>query len=281
MPKHAEAASPSLTVEYKNKQPVEVADFANSLFAVANEYKRFTEIRHADSEVPEVRLYVKEMREGSIIAILQPLQPTIDFTVATAVAAIPSIANVNDIIEFGGHLRDAVRFLLGASGKRPELTKSSLENVNSIVEPTAKDQGAQLIINVTGNNNKMLVINASSLDSNAVQNAAKRELKNLALPAQESYEKVILTWYQVRKDRSDKGDRAIIESISDRPFRCVFQNETVKAAILADEENLFKFAYYVDVMVERIKGKIICYKIMGLYEKISLSSGDADEGDEK
>lgn len=273
MPKPpVDATTPSLTIQYKNTRPLEVGDFADSLYAVANEYKRFVENKAGDAtDAPEFRLFVKEMREGSIIAVLEALPSFHDMAVTAGVGlvALPSISQVNDIYDFAGHLKVTFDYLLHSVGKKPELNKASLDNVNSIVEPTAKDQGSQLIINVTGNNN-VLVLNASSLDTNAVQNAAKRELKSLALPAQQSYERVILTWYQVRKDSSDKGDRAIIESVSERPYKCVFQNETVKAAILADAENLFKFAYFVDVMVERIRGKIICYKIMGLYDKIPL-----------
>lgn len=283
MPKSAVAeAAPALTIQFKNTRPIEVGDFADSLYAVANEYKRFVETKNSNvAEAPEFRLFVKEMREGSIVAVLEALPSANDMVVyATAgIAALPSITQVNDIYDFAGHLKSSFDYLLKAVGKRPALNKTSLENISSIVEPTAKDPGSKIIINVTGNNNNVMVLDASSLDSNAVQNASKRELKNLALPAQESHERVILTWYQVRKDSSDKGDRAIIESIDDRPYKCVFQNETVKAAILADAENLFKFAYYVDVMVERIRGKIICYKIMGLYDKIALGDVDKDDDD--
>ncbi len=283
MPKSAIAeVSPALTIQFKNTRPIEVGDFADSLYAVANEYKRFVETKNSyTAEAPEFRLFVKEMREGSIVAVLEALPTIQDMAVATGVTAIalPSIAQINDIYDFAGHLKTTFDYLLKSAGKRPALNKASLENVASIVEPTAKDPGSKIIINVTGNNNNVMVLDASSLDSNALQNASKRELKNLALPAQETYEKVILTWYQVRKDSSDKGDRAIIESIADRPYKCVFQNETVKAAILADAENLFKFAYYVDVMVERIRGKIICYKIMGLYDKIALGDLDREDDD--
>lgn len=267
---------PTLVIEYKNKGPIEVTDFANSLFAVANEFKHFSETSEKSTEASEARLYVKEMKEGSIIAVLESL-PTAHMlaeTITTGVAAASVVTAVakhgNEIVKFAGHVKTVFGYLLSPSSKKPELTKSSLENVSSIFRPTAKDDGSQIVINVTGNNNKILILQANSNDSESVGKAAKQELKKLALPAQETNEKVVLTWFQVRKGSSDKGDRAIIKAISDKPHKCVFHNETVKAAILADAENLFRFAYVVDVLVERLRGKISCYKIMGLYSKIPL-----------
>jgi len=264
-------SAPSLVIEYKNKDPLEVTDFANSLFAVANEFKHYSETveRGSEAEIPDFRLFVKEMKEGSIIAVLEAYAVTHPLA-ATVAGTVTAVKGVNEIVKFGDHLKTAYNSLLNPAPKKPELTKSSLDNVDAIFRPTSKDDGSHIVINVTGNDNKIQILNATSNESSTVRKAAKKELKNLAIPAQESKERVTLTWYQVRKGNSDKWDRAVISSISDSPFKCVFQNETVKAAILADAENLFKFAYVVDVMVERVRGKISCYKIMGLYNKIAL-----------
>ena len=64
-----------ITVEIKNRNPVELEDLTRSLLSFADEYKRFM-ATHSDPLLEEdVRLYVKEIRPGSIIADLTPYAP--------------------------------------------------------------------------------------------------------------------------------------------------------------------------------------------------------------
>jgi hypothetical protein len=246
-----------LTFEIKNQHPVELVDLTQSLLSFADEYKRYIAGNEDPVVAEDVRLYVKEMRSGSIIADL----------VANAPYALPLIENANTVFEFIKYLKEATDYLLGKSDKKPELDKANYENFVKILEPISKDHSSQLNIGAININQPQapVIINLNSLESNAAQNAAKRELDALKEPVTGMHEKVLLYWYQARNDpHSDKGDRAIIESIFSSPVKVVFVNETIKAKILSGD--LFHLAYVVDVAVETIKGRPALYRILEMHE---------------
>jgi hypothetical protein len=80
------------------------------------------------------------------------------------------------------------------------------------MEPVAKDGGANLFLNVSGDVH--IHNHYNSQQANAVQNSARRFLGN-PLPTNEVHHDQLLSLYQVRGDISAKvGDRGIIEAIS-------------------------------------------------------------------
>jgi hypothetical protein len=145
------------------------------------------------------------------------------------------------------------------------------ENFAGFVEPIAKDNASQLNVNTVINGNPTLMFNLSSIDANAAQNAAKREIGMLREPSTGLHRNVVLYWYQAKKDiTSQTGDRVIIESLYPQPVKVIFDNEIVKTHMLLGVENPFMSAYRVDVAVETIGGKPILYKIMNMHERIEI-----------
>ena len=137
------------------------------------------------------------------------------------------------------------------------------------VEITAKDSGAQIIFAPTINGKAEFNFDLSSLDSNAAQNKAAKEIQALRESQMGLHQKVLLYWYQTRNDTvSAAGDRAIIESISSSPLKTVFVAEPLKASMLAMDENIFKKAFLVDVLVETIGGVPKLYKIQAVHEAV-------------
>jgi hypothetical protein len=246
----------SLTI--RNVDPVELTDFTSALLALADEYNRLWSGESTDAVVEDVRLYVKEMRPGSIVADLIALAP----------GALPFVENSNHVFAFVGYLKTAFDALLGQSVNPKPLDRSSYENLSSIVDPVAKDAGASLSI-ATVNFNAPVTINLNHVQANAIQNAAKRKQAELAIPVMGTKEKVLLYWYQARNDsKSSAGDRAIVETIHANPVKVVFANESIKAKILSASENPFKMAYVVDLVVETIRGRPKLYRIIEMHEVI-------------
>ena len=64
-----------LTIEVKNTRPVELLDLIASLTALANEYLRHFQRSNEENSACEGRLYVKEIRKGSIVAELIAASP--------------------------------------------------------------------------------------------------------------------------------------------------------------------------------------------------------------
>ena len=251
-----------LKIEVKNVMPVELLDLTGSLTAFANEYARHLSRADPEAVAAEVRLYVKEVHSGSIVATLIAASPQI----------FQGISYLNSVISFSKFLQTSYDFLTGKSKEKPEdLDKKGLENLSQIVEPIAKDSGSQLNI---GTLNGTVIYNVSSAEANQAQNAASRLLRDGITTATKLHEKVLLYWYQARNDaQSRTGDKGIIESIYPQPVRVVCATDGIKMDMILDEQNPFKNAYLVDVAIETIGGKPMVYKIVRLHEKVPLDGG--------
>lgn len=250
------AAEGQITLKIDNKKPIELLDLTASLAALGSEYLRHIEQEHPEDQASEVRLYVNEIRTGSVLATLAAASPQI----------IEMGTYALSVISFVEKLSEAYGFLTGLGRKPDNLDKKMLENLSSIVEPIAKDAGSQLNIG-TNNGNVFLVV--TSNDANRAQNTIHRLLEDEATTSTRYHEKVVLYWHQARNDvKSGAGDRGIIESISDAPVKVMCVNERIKQQMVLDVENPFREAYLVDVAVETIKGKPAVYKVMALYDKI-------------
>ena len=77
-----------LTIHIENKSPIELIDFTESFEALGNEYYKFLSENENFKLKKETKLYVKEIKSGSIITVLSDLVP----------AVIPFAENANSVI---------------------------------------------------------------------------------------------------------------------------------------------------------------------------------------
>lgn len=235
-----------LIIYIKNQEPIELSDFANSMTALSNEYQAEFGKDH--------RLYIHEVRSGSICATL----------VAGVAVTLPMFEHANSIIEFGRNFMSILRYLRGEQSTKPELTQQTLNNINKFIEPIAKDGGSILNIEITGDNN-MLVINSN--DANAMQNRIKREQELLKIPVQGIHDNVVLYWKQTRQD-TKKGYKGIIETISPKEIKVNFADNHIQSQMV--QEHPYKHAYLVDVKVQTVHGKPALYTITQFHDVIDL-----------
>lgn len=250
-----------LTVEIKNDAPVLLDDFTRSFGALADEYEIYISTRSPFEVTGDVKLYIREIRPGSIVADLIAQAP-----VGVALA-LPWIKNAKTVVEFAKYLGTAYEWLIGKTKEKPSLSKQEFENLSTILDPVAKDSSAQ--VNISGNHNQTVVhvININSLEANAAQNTTRREIESLREPLTRQHEKVLMYFYQARDDmRSDKGDRARIESISAQPVKVAFVDEHLKERAFDVEHGPFRSAYVVDVSVETINGRPALYRITAIHD---------------
>ncbi len=251
-----------LTVEIMNHRPLELADMTRGFLGLAEEFQHFIERDEPETAAGEVKLYIQEIRSGSIIADLVAVSPQL----------IQSVSHINAVINFGKHLKNAYGYLTGKSESKPRLDKESYQNLANLVEPIANDHGSQLNIGII---NGPVHISLNSTDANAAQNSARKELEKLKEPNSSMHEKVVLYWYQARADTTSKaGDRGIIESISPNPVKVICVSDAIKLQMIFEQENPFKEAYIVDVVVETIKGKPALYKIIAIHDKFERDVRD-------
>lgn len=91
---------PILRVELKNKRPVELTDLTMSLMALGQSYEDFVTEHGFDTSPGNVRLYIKELRTGSIIAELQSMLDQASFVVEHKELFAAFLANFNDLVTF-------------------------------------------------------------------------------------------------------------------------------------------------------------------------------------
>ena len=110
-------------------------------------------------------------------------------------------------------------------------------------------------VQTTINNDIENVFVMGSVEANAMQNGIRKKISELQEPIRGAKYKVVLYWFQARKDlKSQTGNRAIIESIIEAPVK-VIVDEHIKNDMLLGVDNPFKMAYVVDVEVETVRGK--------------------------
>ncbi len=249
--------SDKLIVEYKNKNPMELIDLATSMSSISREFsKRF----HAESY--GAKLYVREVRNGSTIIELVPV----------VIGQLPIlIEHYKTIITFVEQTIIVVNWLLGKEDKPEHITREGLNNITNIVEPIAKDVGSQINIGSYNDNSRINNITINYTESNAIQNRATKELEILKEPIVGLHEKVLLHWVQAKNDiKSNAGDKAKIESITNKSVKAIFDKKDLKQTMLYDEPHPFSKAYLVDVKVETINNNPTVYKIIKLHEIIDV-----------
>lgn len=249
-----------LTIEIKNKHPVELADLAKSMASFADEYRRFVG-RDAHFAPDDVKLYVKEIRSGSIVQELVALAPY----------ALPFAEHAKTIIDYAKWLKELLDWYVGRSEEKPRsVEKNTLQNLSYFVEPVAKDHGAQANIGAINFNGDVAIsFNFNSTDANAAQNALRRELDSMREPVTGLHEQVVMYWAQARNQTDNKaGDKARIESIYAGDVKVTFSTIGMKTKMLHDEPFAFKRAFVVDVAVETIEGRPVLYRVLNLHEVI-------------
>ncbi|WP_238877109.1 hypothetical protein [Achromobacter xylosoxidans] len=249
-----------VVIELKNGEPVELLDFANSMLGAGNQYAHFLERSGLASGVPDAKLYIKEIRPGSIIATLGAL----------ASVAIPLIEQYNVVHDFAGHLKTIASTLLGKDrAAAQKLDPVTLRNVSKFVEPVAKDAAAQLNVGTIENHGVINVFSLNSTEANAIQNRAKALLQfdNKSQVAAGNHEEVAMYW--ARATNSEKNattDRATIESIYPKPVKVHFASAELKRLMLLDIPHPFSKAFIVNVRVETVEEKPILYYVTELLD---------------
>ena len=116
------AMNTEITITIQNKQPVELLDLTTSFVGLADEFRDHIQKNFPEVAAAEVRLYVKEIRAGSIVAELVAISPQL----------IQGVSYLNAVVSFTKHLKAAYDFLSGKSDDKPELEKGSYNNLLSI-----------------------------------------------------------------------------------------------------------------------------------------------------
>lgn len=249
----------TLTVKISNSEPVELADFAKSMMSLANDY----ESRQTANPALPAKLYIKEIRSGSIIAEFAPLLP---------LAGQLLIEHYDQIQNYAEYLYGTLGWLLGKNEKPENISSRQLNNLSNIVNPVANDKGAQITFSTTDNSGSIVNnITVNYYEANTVQNRARQEIKQFQeqeAPVETGdYTQVVMYWAQAAPNK--ETDQAVIEAVWPKPVKVLLPDD-IKKEILLDEPYPFKKLYIVDVNVQVIKGKPKLYKVSNYYGAMDM-----------
>lgn len=259
-----------LEITIKNEKPVVLTDLTMSLLGVNQQFQRFLETETNQDYQPSTELYIKEVRSGSIVVEL----------VALAMPIVPLIWEGGALSQWVTQAEDIVLWLLGKLSASPkDLTKNDLKQWNSILEPVAKDNGSQLNFTVSDGSKVINQFFINSQEANAAQNQIQRKIDNFEDPDEHIQKRKIMVWYQTKFDsESHTGDKAIIEAISKKAVKVIFDNNAVKEAMLRGDERYskpwHKLAYIVDVEVQTVNGTPKLYTVLKYYQEDTFDLDD-------
>lgn len=89
----------SLIFKIENKRPIELIDLTKSLISVSNQFSDYVTREGNSKEEREAKLYIKEIKSGSVI---------IELIEYATIGMIPFIENVNAIVGFADNLKRAI-----------------------------------------------------------------------------------------------------------------------------------------------------------------------------
>lgn len=250
-----------LIVELKNTKPVELLDLSTSFGALAQSFRDYATATTGDPAPDNLRLYVREIRPGSIIAELSTIAEQAHWILDHIEVLAGFVTNLNDIMAF----------FIGTEKPKDAPSPHQARQIANIIEPVAKDGGSQMNITINGPVTVHNHFTINSLEANALQNGVQRYV-GPQLPLTGVYRDQLMTLEQVKNSAKAKtGDRGIIEGLSVRPVRLRFLNDDSKRRVLDLEQNPFQSIFLVDVEMRSVSGKPALYTVLDVKDVIPMN----------
>ena len=92
----------TLVFKIDNKQSVELLSLTRSMLSVTSQFDKFNK---ENGQSSDAKLYVKEVRKGSIIVELFDI---------SLIGIIPFVENINVVAEFAGYLQNVFNYFIGS-----------------------------------------------------------------------------------------------------------------------------------------------------------------------
>jgi len=247
-----------MIIEYKNVKPVELADLSAALTAIGDQFKRF--VTDQGGIESEARLYVHEMRAGSIIAELVPMAEAVSYIYDHKELIAGFLAQWQDMTTAVLHLTDDAK----------SIDKPTLRNIRAANEVTAKDGGAQQ--NFIAQDGGVIInqFNIGSEAAAAISHNATHLLKS-EFPNEERFSNEPMTLHQLRDGK--RGDFGFIDRYSTKALKLTFAGDTTKHGVLHHSGNPFDHIFWVEGVVKTVGGRPVGYHITGLIDTTDKEVG--------
>ena len=250
-------------IKYSNR--IELSHYINSLNSLNTEYYEY--LRHSKNHLhpDDIRLYVNEIKTGSIITDLIAYSPTL----------LAFAEHANTVIDFTKHLYDNINLLKNRSAKQiaeENIIKSnSLSNIQGLIEPILNDNEGQIAFSgLTFGDNCNVTFSINSTDAQEIYEKAQKVKDFKSTPDINFHEKVLLVFTQTNAStKNTNNDKGVIESISKNTVKIRFANDELKKTMLHDQHP-YGVVFVVDIEIQTIHDKPFIYKILKLHECLGI-----------
>ncbi len=265
-----------IIVTIDTKEPIELGDFVSAFTSLSSQYTQYIAEYHPAMSA-EAKVFVREIRAGSIIADLIPFAQILGLA-----SIIPVMQQLDVIADFVKKYGAKIKSYFGDGSGVESATSSDLNDFLGAVEAIAKDPDGNSSIEAAyfedGKKQVKAAISFNTREaSTAVQRIGEHRLR-LEGRQHKTHERVLMVFTQTNIKMSPlekrTGERGKIEEISasDRPliYASDLAEQKIKHEIKEADDNVFKKGFVVDIAVLTKGGKTAAYKIVNLHQVIDL-----------
>jgi hypothetical protein len=270
---------PYIQLKLEVDQPLEMGDFVSAFTSLGAEYDRFVRAREPDSQA-HATLYVRDVKQGSIIALLIPVLtslPSIADAMSQAVA-------IEDFVR-----RYGARLLLYTKpgGRAADATGSELKDFSEQVAAIAHNPNSRIEVAaieiVDGDHRVKAAFQFGTQEARTIQEQVEVHRYEIEHATGGLHERVLMTFTRsdIRTTAVGKrsGEQVVIESVSPgRSLPIIYASEMaeqqIKYEITEAEDNVFKKGFIVDVIEETRASRLVGYRITNLHQVIDLPDND-------
>jgi hypothetical protein len=256
------------------EKPADLVDLVGAFSAVASQFEHYIRREHPNLK-GDARLFVKDIRHGSIVVELIPV-------------ILPLIENIDRVLIVDGFVRRFGGLLLSyAQGdKKEDISKGEIKDLMGAVTLIANDpNGTSQISSVEYHKTKTTTRFNIEFDTAGAKKAKETlqiQKAALDLPSHELFENRMMVFVRTTVKASETGRKTelqgLIESIHPKPIAITFETdmarERIEGEIREDEKNVYKKGFFVDLYMEKLQGRPVAYRIVAVRDIIPLPESD-------
>jgi len=264
----------SLELKLDLEKPVAIQDFVETFAGLGSQFERYLKSQDDKRFADEVGIYVKEVREGSMIAELIPVA-------STMVSGMDQVIIVRQFSEFY-----QTRIAPYLKGNRADISsKTELGEVMQAMVAVANGPNGSAELKTVkyenGKRDEKVFISFRTKEAKKAVKTINDHIVEIEGKSSEIVENSLMVFFQSNTKNSEKpGDKAIIESISSKPLAVLYASdlarEKIKGEMVSGDRNIYKLGFFVDLYVTYSNGKPVSYHITAVRDVIDLPDDEDD-----
>jgi hypothetical protein len=259
-----------LSIKLDLGEPVEIGDFAALFSGMGGQFEDYLRDHHPEA-AGSVRMYVREVRRGSVVADLFAKLPDM----------IGLMDNALIITGFAALFNRRIRtWISGASVEGAK--KANLRHAADTIRAVANaNQGKAILTSYRhekGLWKETVEAEFTVAEARAAEAAIEAQKRELDKAEGADHTRVLMTFKRSDIGSADvgvrSGERVIIDAISDRDRALIYgaplAEQIIKDQMRNTDENIYHKGFVVDVNVQKKNGRIAAYAVTHVHQIIDI-----------